>query len=270
MENRRKQYKDMEYSVSEGIDLDQYTFSDYRIYEDKETGEVFASVTTVLDEIKPDPFLQMWKDKNGAESVEQLLRRAAESGTLVHSAIESMCVAYSNGEEPSVYLLDEYGRLAYSEIEWQGIMRFADFFTTYVDDIILTEARLKSKKMKVAGTVDGVFVLKDGRKVIVDHKFSNGLSDKYSAQTWCYREMYEEMYGERIEYRANLWLKASTRGYDKTGKNIQGEGWKLVFHEEDERDRTVFMAAHTLFFDRYRNKQLAPLHRIYPTKISLV
>ena len=267
---RKEQYKDIEYSVSEGVDLTQYTFEDYRIYEDKEDGEVYASVTTVLDEIKADTFLEQWKAKNGSEAVDQVLKRAAESGTKVHNVIETLCEQYMNGEEPTVYLLDEYGRLAYTEEEWKGVMRFADFFTTYVDEVILTESRLKSKKLKIAGTVDNVFVLKDGRKVLVDTKFANNLSPKYSAQTWCYREMYEEMYGERIEHRANLWLKAHTRGYDKSGKEIQGNGWKLVFHEEDERDRTVFMAAHTLFFDRYRNKQLAPLHRIYPTKISLV
>lgn len=270
MANRKEQYKDIEYSISEGVSLDQYTFEDYRIYTDKETGEVYASVTTVLDEIKPDPFLQMWKDKNGSEAVDQVLRRAAESGTKVHNAIETLCEQYLNGEEPVVYLLDEFNRLAYTEEEWKGIMRFVDFFKTYVDEILFTEMRLKSSKLKIAGTADNGFLLKDGRKVLVDTKFSNGLSEKYSAQTWAYREMYEEMFGYRFEFRANLWLKAHTRGYDKAGKKVQGEGWQLVFHEEDERDKTVFMAAHTLFFDRYRNKTLAPLDRIYPSKLSLL
>lgn len=270
MTNRKEQFKDIEYSVSEGVDLTQYTFEDYRIYEDKEDGEIYASVTTVLDEIKPDPFLQMWQDKNGAEAVNQVLRKAAESGTKVHNTIDEMCQMYLAGEEPVTYLLDEYGKLKYTEEEWKGVMRFADFFKTYVDDIILTEARLKSKTLKIAGTVDGIFVLKDGRKVLIDHKFSNALSDKYSAQTWAYEYMYNEMFDDSIDGRANLWLKAQTRGYDKTGKNIQGDGWKLVFHKEDDRDRTVFLAAHTLFFDKYRDRPLAPLHRIYPSKISLL
>lgn len=269
MKDRREQLTDLSFSMSEGVELDQYTFEDYRIYVDREDGDIYASVTTVLDEIKNDKFLEMWKEKNGTEAVNQVLRRASESGTKVHNAIELLCQARMDGEESSIYLLDEWGNLAYKEHEWQGIMRFVDFFDNFVEEVLMNESRLKSKRLKIAGTVDNVYILKDGRKMIVDTKFSNGLSPKYSAQTWAYREMYEEMFGERIEYRANLWLKAKTRGRDKTGKKIQGEGWQLVMHEEDDRDETIFMAAHTLFFDRYRNKPLQPLDRIYPTKLTL-
>jgi len=268
--NRREQFDDIKITISDGDELSQHTFEDYRIYVDKEDGEVYASVTTVLDEIKPDKFLDMWKQKNGAEAVNQVLKRASESGTKIHNTIETLCEQRMNGEEPEVYLFDEWGNLAYQEHEWQGVMRFVDFFNNYVDEVIMNESRLKSKKLQIAGTVDNIYVLKDGRKIICDTKFANGLSDKYSAQTWAYREMYEEMYGERIDYRANLWLKAKTRGADKSGKKIQGEGWQLVFHEEEARDETLFMAAHTLFFDRHRNKPLAPLDRIYPSKLTLI
>jgi len=270
MSKRKEQLADIKLSLSEGTVLDQFTFEDYRIYVDKEDGDVYASVTTVLEEIKPDKFLEMWKEKEGSHTVAQVLEKASKEGTSVHNAIEKLCIDYQNGEEPVVYLLNEYGNMAYNENEWKGIMRFVDFFKNHVEEVLMTEQRLKSKILKVAGTVDSIFRLKDGRKVLVDHKFSNSLSDKYSAQTWCYAKMYEEMYGENLDGRANLWLKASTRGPDKSGKKIQGEGWQLVFHEEDFRDETVFMAAHSLFFDRYRNKPLQPLDRIYPTKLSLI
>ena len=266
--NRREQFDDVKMSISEGSDLTQYTFEDYRIYTDND-GNVYASVTTILDEIKPDKFLEMWKEKNGSEAVNQVLRRASESGTKVHNAIEEMCIDYMNGVEPSIYLLDEFGRLAYSEEEWQGIMRFVDFFENYVDDIVATEQRLFTKSYRTAGTVDAIFKLVDGRTVLVDHKFANNLSSKYSVQTWVYKYMYEETYGVEIDGRANLWLKAQTRGEDKKGKKIQGKGWQLVFHEEDDRDKIVWEAAHTLFFDRYKDKTLEPLDRVYPTTLKL-
>ena len=266
--NRKEQYKDIEYSISEGIDLTQYTFEDYRIYTDKD-GFVYASVTTILDEIKADPFLQIWKDTNGTEAVNQVLRRAAESGTKVHNVIEEMCLSYMDGVFPEVYLLDEWGKLKFTEEEWCGVMRFVDFFDNYVDRIIMSEQRLSTKTYMTAGTVDAIFVLKDGRTVLIDFKFANHLSPKYSVQTWIYKFMWEESTGQKIDGRANLWLKAHTRGADKSGKKIQGEGWQLVFHEEDERDEIVWNAAHTLFFDRYRTKPLQPLHRIYPTKLTL-
>jgi hypothetical protein len=268
MERRQEQYKDIKMSITNDTDLQQYTYPDFRVYVD-EDGDVYASVTSVLDEIKPDKFLEMWKEKEGSETVEQVLRKAAQSGSLVHDNIEKLSLAYQAGEEASVFMLDDFGKPKFSEEEWKGIMRFVDFFNNYVDEVILTEQRLHSKRMKVAGTVDMVARLKDGRVVLIDHKFANALSPKYSVQSWAYREMFTEMYGEEIDGRANLWLKAHTRGADKAGKKIQGEGWQLVFHEEDERDEIVWNAAHTLFFDRYRTKPLAPLHRIYPTKLTL-
>jgi hypothetical protein len=266
--NRREQFKDIEYSVSEGADLTQYTFEDYRIYVDND-GEVFASVTTILDEIKADPFLQMWKDTNGSEAVNQVLRRAADSGTKVHNTIEQLCIDRLNGVESQVFLLDEWGKLKFTEEEWCGVIRFVDFFDNFVDEIIMTEQRLSTKTYMTAGTVDAIFVLKDGRTVLIDFKFANHLSPKYAVQTWIYKFMWEQSTGQKIDGRANLWLKAHTRGRDKSGKKIQGESWQLVFHEEDERDELVWNAAHTLFFDRYRDKPLQPLHRIYPTKLTL-
>lgn len=264
---RREQFDDIKDAVTVET-LEQYTYQDYRVYE-AESGKVYASVTTVLDEIKADPFLQIWKDTNGSEAVNQVLRRAADSGTKVHNTIEEMCIAYQSGIIEEVYLLDEWGKPRFSEDEWCGVIRFIDFFDNFIEEIIYTEQRLFSDRYNVAGTVDMVARLYDGRVALIDHKFANHLSPKYSVQTFIYADMLEERTGLRVDVRANLWLKAQTRGRDKTNKKIQGEGWSLIEHNEDERDKIVWEAAHTLFFDRYRTKPLKPLHRIYPSKLSL-
>jgi len=269
MKDRKEQLKQEEFSISEGLELDQYTYEDYRIYTDKEDGMVYASVTTVLDEIKPDKFLEYWKKQNGDAAVDMVLKRASEEGTKVHNAIEELCLKVMDGEEPTIYMLDDWGNPAYNENEWKGVMRFVDFFNNHVDEVLMTEKRLKSKNLRIAGTTDNLFKLYDGRKVLCDTKFTVSLNQKFGAQTWAYREMYEEMYGERIEHRANLWLKAKTRGADKTGKKVQGKGWQLVFHENDEADEALFMAAHTIFFLRYKKDELVPLDRKYPTTLTL-
>jgi len=268
--NRSEQFDDIKMSISEGQGMTQYTYPDHRIYEDHESGVMLASVTTVLEEIKNDKFLEMFKEKNGTEAVNQLLKKASASGTHVHESIDRLCMARMAGEDLELYLLNEYGKLEYSEDEWKGVMRFVDFYDNYVDEIILTESRLKSIDLRVGGTVDAIFKLKDGRTVLVDHKFANQLTPKYSIQTWIYTKMFQDTYGIKLDGRCNLWLKANTRGHDKTGKKIQGNGYQLVFHEEDEVDELLFMAAHTIFFQhRWKGKELKPLHRVYPTTLKL-
>jgi hypothetical protein len=243
--------------------LIQHTEPDVRFYEDPETGQNYPSVTTILEMIPKDEFLERWKDKEGAHTVNQVLYDASVSGTKVHNAIEELCIGFIEKGSASIEWFDEYGHKKYKVHEWEGILRFCDFFVNHVEEVLLTESKLKSDNLFVSGTVDNVFRLKDGRVALVDHKFANNLSDKYSVQSWAYAMMFEETYGIKIDVRGNLWLKAHTRGEDKKGKKIQGKGWQFVEHIEDDRDGRVFNFAHGLFMDKWRNKEIAPSHKIY-------
>lgn len=245
--------------------LEQYTEPDVRFYFDPTTNKSYPSVTTILDLLPNDPFLDQWKDKNGSHAVNQVLYEAAQSGTKVHNAIEELCMEHQMKGESNLTWFDDNGFKKYKTHEWEGILKFCDFFNTYVDEILLTESKLKSDNLFVSGTVDSVFRLKDGRVALVDHKFANNLSDKYSVQSWAYKTMFEETYQISIDIRANLWLKAHTRGRDKKGEKIQGAGWQLVQHTEDDRDEKVFNLAHGLFMDKWRNKEIVPSDKIYNT-----
>jgi hypothetical protein len=81
--------------------------------------------------------------------------------------------------------------------------------------------------------------------------------------------MVKENFGLDIDFRANLWLKAKTRGFDKKGEKIQGKGWQLVVHQEDERDEAIFRCAHSIFMDMWRKKELQPQIKQYPLSIKL-
>jgi phage antirepressor YoqD-like protein len=252
-----------EFAENKLTQLIQHTEPDVRFYEDPESGINYPSVTTILEMIPKDEFLEQWKDKEGSHTVNQVLYEASVSGTKVHNAIEDLCTMYLTGQDAFIEWFDENGYKKYKTHEWEGILRFCDFFNKYVDEVLLTESKLKSDNLFVSGTVDNVFRLKDSRIALIDHKFANNLSDKYSVQSWAYKEMFEETYGMKVDVRGNLWLKAHTRGEDKKGKKIQGKGWQFVEHTEDERDSKVFGFAHGLFMDKWRNKEIAPSHKIY-------
>ena len=267
MTDRREQYKDQIDSVS--IELIQHTDVDERFYENKATGIWFPSVTTVLEVLPKDAFLEMWKDKNGSEAVNNVMRTAAAKGTAIHNIIDDLCKEYQQTRDVTLDWFDENGYKKWTSEEWLAVTKFADFFNEYVDDIILSEQKMFSEVLGVSGTVDAVFLFKDGRVALVDYKYTSVMSDKFSVQTYCYKKMVEETYGIKIDIRGNLWLRSKKQGRDKKGKVLQGAGWEYAEHHEEERDALIYQTAYTIFTDKYRNKEIIPEHRTYPIQIRL-
>lgn len=248
--------------------IEQITEEDIRFYHDGRTNEYYPSVTTVLD-VLPNKELDIWRDKVGATAADKIGYDAAKSGTAVHNVIEDLCQQLMFHGEASFDWLDDNGYKKLKAHEWEGVLRFVEFYDNFVEEIILTEQKLTSHTLFTGGTVDLVARVKGLGVGVIDHKFSNALSDTYPVQTWVYKEMIVENFGLDINFRANLWLKAKTRGFDKTNKKIQGKGWQLVTHDDEERDRTIWDCAHKIMMDKYRNKELVPDIKVYPRTIKL-
>jgi len=260
--------KELQAREWDGQKVEQITEEDVRFYRDTDTETYVPSVTTYLD-VLPKPDLQFWRDKVGAETANKIAYEASSSGTKVHNVIEDISLQLMESGEATFDWLDEYGRKKLKAHEWEGVLRFVEFYENYVQEIIATESKLVSINHFVGGTIDMVCRLVDGRVAMVDHKFSNNLADTYSVQTHIYKLMWEEHSDINIDVRGNLWLKAQTRGEDKKGKTIQGKGWKFVEHTDEERDDAVWNCAKTLFMDLYRRKELVPEIKKYPASINL-
>lgn len=252
----------------DGQEIHQITEEDIRFYYDEKVGIHVPSVTTYLS-VLPKPDLQFWRDKVGAEVANRIAHEAAVSGTKVHNGIEDISMQLMVNGEARLDWFDDYGNKKYKAYEWEGILRFVEFYENFVDSIIACEIKLVSITHNVGGAIDMVCTLKDGRTALVDHKFSNSMSDTYSVQTYIYKLMFEEHSGLKIDVRGNLWLKAQTRGEDKKGKSIQGRGWKFVEHTDDDRDLVVWNCAKELFNDLHRKKELIPEVKKYPAYVNL-
>lgn len=226
-------------------------FLDKRFYQ-SDSGEFYPSVTTVLDSYPKGPWFYQWlKDVGHNASI--IRDRAAEEGTNVHDALEQIAL----GEE--VFWQKPGGKARYKEIEWKMIQRGYQFFEQYAPQILHVEQTMVSDKWKVGGTGD--LICRMGRQNwLIDYKTSNAISDTYNIQLAIYAKMAEEIFDIRIHNAAVLWLKASTRGMDKTGmpkppkenvrdydvkmkeykkkysqwkkdkfkRKIQGAGWQLI------------------------------------------
>lgn len=248
--------------------ITQITEEDVRFYHDERTNEYYPSVTTVLD-VLPNKELDIWRDMVGAKAANNIAYEAAKSGTAVHNVIEDLCQQLMFDGVAHFDWLDDNGHKKLKALEYEGVLRFVEFYENFVEEIILTEQKLTSHRLFTGGTVDLVCRVKGLGVGVIDHKFSNGLSDTYPVQTWVYKQMVVENFGLDIDFRANLWLKAKTRGFDKSGKKIQGKGWQLVTHEDDDRDKAVWDCAHTILMDAYRKKELVPETKTFPRSIKL-
>ena len=249
--------------------IEQITEDDLRFYTDHLRGTHNPSVTTYLSFL-PHKDLDYWRDKVGAKIADQIAYEAAASGTKVHNVIDELCQQLLLGGEAHFDWLDEFGHKKLKAHEWEGVLRFVEFYNEYIEEIIMTEQKLVSEKLFTGGTIDLVARVKGLGVGVIDHKFANAISDTYSVQTWAYEQMVVENYGLDIDFRANLWLKAKTRGFDKSGKKIQGKGWQLVMHEDSERDEAIWNCASTLLMDKYRNKELMPEIKVYPIAVKLI
>lgn len=237
----------------------QITILDTRYYQRK-PDVFYPSATYVLSYFPKDKFFENWM-KDVGHNADLIMRRAGDEGTQVHQAIEK----YLDGEE--INWIDDFGNVKYSLNVWKMILKFVDFWQTHKPTLVESEVHLFSDELKVAGTGDLIVEIQD-KLWLLDIKTSNSLHYTYDLQLSVYRKAWDELYDRPIDNTGILWLKASTRGPDKSGKKIQGEGWQLKPTEGSYEDNIeIFKKLYDIF--KVKNPDLKPYSEILPTSIKL-
>lgn len=237
------------------VDLEQINFLDERFYTDD--GERFVpSVTYILESYPKGAGFTRWLKDMGSNA-DQVVERAAAVGTKVHNAIEKLLL----GEEI------EWDGENYDLDIWIYILRFAEFWKTYKPKLISTEEAFLDHELGYGGTLDLVCEIK-GDRWLIDLKTSNAIYNSYELQVAAYRKLYEKATGTKIDRAGIFWFKARTRGADKKGKKIQGEGWQLVEYERDWfQAYDLFEAVHRIW--KHENPNAKPKNRVYPISVKL-
>ena len=239
-------------------ELKQINFLDRRVYKRGE-GVYYPSVTTILQYMPKNKFFESWM-KDVGHNADLIMRRAGKEGTQVHEAAEKLVL----GEEIS--WMDDYGRAKYSQIVWEMILKFADFWRTNKPELISSEDFVWSDEHKYAGTADLV-VKMNGEVWLLDIKTSNSIHKSYDLQLASYAKALEESKGIKIERTGILWLKAQSRGPSKQKKVIQGKGWKLLVVDEIEQNFELFKLIYKLY--SLENPTTEPIYNSYPTTLKL-
>ena len=240
-------------------DNHQITFLDERYYFDNKNGEYYPSATTILD-VYPKGFgFQQWLKDLGSNA-DQVLKRAQEQGTNIHNAIEG----FLNGEEIKWY---EKEKQNYTIEEWLMILKFYDFYKTFKPKPLAVEPSLVSHELGFGGTLDLVCTLPDFPDDIwyIDWKSGGAIYKTNKIQAAAYQELWNSLEKKKITRLGCFHLKARTRGPDKSGKCIQGEGWKL--EEVDDPKRYFKLFKHTQVIWKEENPNPKPKNLIYPDRI---
>ena len=238
--------------------LQQINFLDRRVYKRGE-GVYYPSVTTILQYMPKNKFFESWL-KDVGHNADLIMRRAGKEGTQVHEAAEALV----KGEEVS--WMDDYGNARYSQIVWEMILKFYDFWTTYKPELISTEEFVWSDEHKYAGTADLVVKMND-EVWLLDIKTSNSIHKSYDLQLASYAKALGESKGINIERTGIIWLKAQSRGPSNQKNVIQGKGWKLLQIDDIDKNFELFKMIYELY--KLENPVTEPIYNSYPTSLKL-
>jgi hypothetical protein len=239
-------------------DLQQINFLDRRVYKRSE-GVYYPSVTTILQYMPKNKFFESWL-KDVGHNADFIMRKAGKEGTQVHEACERLV----KGQEVS--WMDDYGNAKYSQIVWEMILKFYEFWSTHKPELISTEDFVWSDKHKYAGTADLVMKL-DGEIWLLDLKTSNSLHKSYDLQLASYAKALEECKGIKIERTGILWLKANTRSGSSKKGVYQGRGWQIKVVDDIDKNFELFKMIYELY--KLENPTTEPIYNSYPTKLKL-
>ena len=239
-------------------ELKQINFLDRRVYK-RDEGVYYPSVTTILQYMPKNKFFDNWV-KDVGHNADLIMRKAGKEGTQVHEAAESLVL----GKE--VNWMDDYGNAKYSQIVWEMILKFYDFWSTYKPKLISTEEFVFSDKFKYAGTAD-LLVEMDGEIWLLDLKTSNNLHRSYNLQLAAYAKAIEETKGIKIKRTGIIWLKANTRSASKKKGVYQGKGWQIKTIDEIDYNFDLFQTIYKLYL--LDNPNTEPIYKSYPTTIKL-
>lgn len=239
-------------------ELKQINFLDRRVYKRSE-GVYYPSVTTILQYMPKNKFFESWL-KDVGHNADLIMRRAGKEGTQVHEAAEALVL----GQEVS--WMDDYGNAKYSQIVWEMILKFYEFWNTHKPELISAEDFVYSDEYKYAGTADLV-VKMDGETWLLDIKTSNSLHKSYDLQLASYAKALEESKGIKIDRTGIIWLKAQSRGPSKKEGVYQGKGWKIKVIDEIDYNFDLFKTIYKLY--NLENPTVEPIYNSYPTTLKL-
>ena len=152
----------------------------YKFTEDK----IYPSVSMVIGDVMSKGYgFEQWLRDTGNES-KYIVREAANSGSKLHNAIETMLYGEEITAENDDFNKDEWSKL-YSWTNWWKERKIE---VVKKNEQLMIERIVHSDRLQVAGTVDLIARI-DGELYVVDWKTGNAIHDTSELQVAAYASM---------------------------------------------------------------------------------
>ena len=202
----------------------------FRFYEID--GKNYPSITTVLGAQKK-PGLEKWRQSVGEDAAKWEMARAARRGKSTHDLVEQ----YLKGETPSI-----------RDVLPLGLFRLLKPYLESINNIHAIEKIMFSHKYTIAGQVDCIAEY-NGKLSVIDFKTANKerndeWNENYYIQCSAYAEMYEELFGTRIDQIVVLMASedGAVRAFVKDKKDYleklkENIAYFYKYYEEKTKDK---------------------------------
>lgn len=179
--------------------------------------------------------------KNTGHNADEVKRRAAEEGKIVHDMLEKFFLGFeifwTDPDNPET--------AAYTPEAWRSFCRFLDFVKTWEPQTQLIETSLVSDKLGHGGTLDWKGKIGPD-KWLIDYKNTNHVFPSHELQVASYKRLLESVTRHKVDRVGILHLKSQVRTDSVTNHTkgvIAGKGWKL--HEVTDLETKLEIFDHT-------------------------
>ncbi len=163
---------------------------------------------------RPNPFIEKWRKRVGEEEAQRISDETSEWGTKIH-----LVTTYSDLKKwkKMEAMVKEDESLLMPLLTWQ------EWVKEYIKEWIKIETVVWSNKLKVAGTIDRVGVMKGDRKLSIHDIKTGSLWDEIGIRLYGYRLMWNERNRKKVERCVAIQLPRNDPGELKVKEYSNGK-----------------------------------------------
>ena len=202
-------------------------------------GQKYPRVSTILGVISK-PGLEEWRQRVGPDEANRISNEAADHGTALHKILEDI----DRGVLASGLSFTPFRPTINAYLAWRD---------ANVDQVLMVEQTVFHARHKYAGTLDRLYLLNNGRRVVGDFKSGTSVDGTTRLQLAAYEEALEAMGHGTIDGRLVLHLPRIKPGY-----------LEAIPLDREEQDRKAWRACLRLFRWNERHRRDWQTTRVQP------
>jgi len=173
---------------------------------------IYPRLSTIMEN-RPNPWIEKWKKKIGEDEAQRISNETSEWGSKVH-----LITAYSDLNK---YKMIE-DMLAEDESLLHPLLAWEDWVNKYIKKWVAIEKIVWSNKLKVAGKLDRVGIMRGDKRLSLCDLKTGSLWDDVGIRLYGYRFMWNERNRRKVERCLAIQLPRNEPGELKVKEYSEG------------------------------------------------